>query len=67
MNLTTTEERVQFIKGRIAERKAFARRQRLQALDSTISEAESEEYVRLAELAEEYATAQERTLLVLFP
>jgi len=63
--ITTTAERIQFVKNRIAERRAFADEQRLAALGNTVDGART--CLDLARLAEAQAQQAEITLLVLFP
>lgn len=63
--LNTTEERVQFVRNRIAEYKATAQDCRAKAIGATVTDAAN--YLKMAELAEAMAASSERTLLVLFP
>lgn len=63
--ISTTEERIEFVRRSIKQRRELANALRGQAIGNTVTEAA--QCLKLAELAEAYATAQERTLLILFP
>lgn len=62
--MLTTQERVQFVRDRIAERRALAAELRARAIGNTVTEAAI--CIEQAKIAEAMAAAQERTLAVLF-
>lgn len=63
--ITTTTERVQFLRNRIAERRSFAAEMRGKAIGATVSEAAA--CLDQAKQAESHAHGSEIALLVLFP
>lgn len=64
-DVSTTSERVQFVRNRIEERKAFAATMRCGAIGNSVDGAR--QCLKLAEIAEAMASAQETVLKVLFP
>lgn len=65
VQVQTTAERIQFVRNRIAERRAIASDLRAKAIGNTVTDAAN--CLEQAKLAEAHATGAEIALRVLFP
>lgn len=65
--MNPTQDRIDFIKRAIAERRRLAAAERLHAQSAALSKSEIDFAIRSAEMSEHIADGMERALAILFP